>query len=192
MPFTCRRLQISGLVLFTPRRFDDERGWFMETFKESAFRDEGVDVRFVQDNCSLSAKRVVRGLHLQIDSRAQGKLIWAARGRVWDVAVDIRPDSPTLGRWEAVELDDESRELFYIPPGFAHGFLALSDDTLLQYKCTAEYDAASERGIRYDDRDLAIRWPEPNPVLSDRDRQLPTFAALMDEVTRAGSPDGSR
>lgn len=187
MPFTFERFDIDGLLLITPRRFPDDRGWFMETFKDSAFRDAGIAETFVQDNGSRSARGVVRGLHYQADPHAQGKLVWVPVGRVWDVAVDVRPGSPAFGRWRGVELDDVHHRLYYLPPGFAHGFVSLADDTIVLYKCTAEYDAASERGIRYDDPDLAISWPVEHPVLSDRDARLPSFAAATEEIRRGSS-----
>ena len=189
MPFTFERLDIDGLILITPRRFADDRGWFMELFRESAFRDAGIAETFVQDNCSRSSRGVVRGLHYQTDPHAQGKLVWTLAGRVWDVAVDIRPESPTFGEWRGVELDEVNQSLFYMPPGFAHGFIALADNTIVQYKCTAEYDAASERGIRYDDPELAISWPAGTHVLSDRDAHHPGFDEMVAQTRRR--PEGS-
>jgi len=181
VPFQFETFDIPGLVLARPRRFDDRRGWFLESYKRSEFAEAGIDLPFVQDNLSRSARGTIRALHLQLPPYEQGKLVWVVQGRAWDVAVDLRPDSPTYLQWHGVELSAESQDLFYLPPGFAHGFCALADDTLLQYKCTAEYDRASERGIRFDDPDLAIAWPDVEPILSDRDRELPSLREYLAE-----------
>jgi dTDP-4-dehydrorhamnose 3,5-epimerase len=176
MPFSFEHLDLAGLILVTPRIFRDERGAFLETFKASDFAAAGIGGAFVQDNFSVSRRGVVRGLHMQIEPSAQGKLVSVPRGRVYDVAVDVRPGSETFGKWHAVELSDEDRRALYIPPGFAHGFQALEDDTRLAYKCTAEYDKAAERGIRFDDPELAIEWPLSEAIVSEKDRELPSFA----------------
>lgn len=178
MPFSFEHLDIDGLVLVIPRIFTDERGAFLETFKDSDFRAAGITGAFVQDNFSVSRRGVVRGLHMQVAPSAQGKLVSVPRGRAWDVAVDVRPGSGTFGRWHAVELSDRDRRALYIPPGFLHGFQALEDDTRLAYKCTAEYDKAAERGIRFDDADLGIEWPLSEAIVSEKDRALPSFAEL--------------
>ena len=185
MPFQFERLRPSGLLLITPRRFDDERGWFMETYQRSAFAEAGIDLEFVQDNASLSSRGVLRGLHLQLPPHAQGKLVTVLRGRAWDVAVDIRPDSRTFGRSHGVELSAENRRLFYIPPGFAHGFVALADDTLFHYRCTAEYCREAERGIRWDDPALVIDWPLEAPIVCARDAGLPALSELLPELRAA-------
>jgi dTDP-4-dehydrorhamnose 3,5-epimerase len=181
MPFSFEQRAIHGLVIIRPDRFEDDRGWFMESYKHSAFSQAGIPDTFVQDNYSLSAAGVIRGLHFQVPPFAQGKLVWVVRGKVWDVAVDLRIDSPTYRQWHGVELSGENQLLFYIPPGFAHGFCALAEGTRLQYKCTAEYHAASERGVHFDDPDLKIDWPVEQPVLSDRDAMLPTLARYEQE-----------
>jgi dTDP-4-dehydrorhamnose 3,5-epimerase len=174
VPFYFEDLDIPGLILVEPRVFEDERGVFLETYKESDFSS----ARFVQDNVSVSSRGVVRGLHMQVAPSAQGKLVSVAAGSVFDVAVDVRPDSATYGQWEAVELTAGDHRALYIPPGFAHGFQALEDDTRLSYKCTAEYDRAAERGIRWDDGELAITWPLSEVLVSEKDRELPGFAAF--------------
>lgn len=179
MPFTFLSTDLPGVVLVEPRRFDDDRGWFAETYKHSAFVEAGIELPFVQDNHSCSAAGTVRGLHYQLDPHAQGKLVRVVRGRVWDVAVDIRRSSPTYGRWLGYELDEESGRMLYVPPGFAHGFIALLDETHLVYKCTAEYHSASERSIRYDDPDLNIDWPRVagrEHSLSGKDVDAPGLA----------------
>ena len=165
-------------MIVEPRRFGDDRGYFMETYRESEFSAAGISVRFVQDNHSLSKRGVLRGLHFQAEPKAQGKLISVLRGRVWDVAVDLRRDSTSLGRWQATELSQENGLMFFIPPGFAHGFLTLSDEAELSYKCTVEYDKASDGGVRWDDPDLAIEWPFRDVTVSEKDAHLPFLREL--------------
>lgn len=179
MPSTFKRLEIDDLILVEPRSFQDERGFFLESFKESEFAAAGITERFVQDNHSLSVKNVIRGLHYQKEPRAQGKLVRVIKGRVWDVAVDIRPGSASYGKWLGVELSEENHLMLYIPPGFAHGFASLSDEVHLLYKCTQEYDPALDAGIRWDDPDLAIQWPVGNPLLSPKDRILPLLKDVI-------------
>jgi len=179
VPSTFKRLEIDGLILVEPRSFHDERGFFLESFKESEFAAAGINERFVQDNHSLSVENVIRGLHYQREPRAQGKLVRVIKGRVWDVAVDIRPGSASYGKWLGVELSEENHLMLYIPPGFAHGFASLSDEVHLLYKCTREYDPALDAGIRWDDPDLAIQWPVGNPLLSPKDRILPLLKDVI-------------
>ena len=179
MPFEFLPTRLDGLIEIRPRRFGDDRGWFAETYKQSDFRGAGIEGPFVQDNHSLSALGTVRGLHYQLPPHAQGKLVRVVSGKAWDVAVDIRRGSPTFADWYGLELTGESGNMLWIPPGFAHGFLALSDETHLVYKCTAEYDKASERAIRWDDANLAIDWPrlprEGEYLLSEKDAQAPSW-----------------
>jgi dTDP-4-dehydrorhamnose 3,5-epimerase len=175
MPFTFKPLDIEDLVLIEPTVFGDERGFFMETFKLSEFRANGIRSDFVQDNLSRSQKGVLRGLHYQLNPKAQGKLIMAAKGTIFDVAVDIRKESPYYGKWAAAELSEENRLMLWIPPGFAHGFLTLSDNAEVIYKATEEYASELERGIIWNDPSIGIEWPLESPVLSERDRALPTF-----------------
>ena len=182
MPFTFTQLELAGLVLVEARAFGDERGVFMETYKASDFLAAGIGEQFVQDNLSVSARGVVRGLHLQIGSSAQGKLVRVAHGAVYDVAVDLRTGSTTYGRWVGIELTGENGRALYIPPGFAHGFQALVDDARLSYKCTAEYDRDAERGVRYDDRALAIEWPLDRAIVSEKDLALPDLATFEREA----------
>lgn len=177
MPFVFTETPIPGLLVVEPRSFPDGRGFFMETFKATEFERAGIPGPFVQDNHSKSARGVLRGLHFQRPPHAQGKLVRVTTGRVWDVAVDLRFGSPTFGKWQGLELSADNRRMFWLPAGFAHGFVALEDDTELQYKCTAEYHGPSDAGIRWDDPILAIRWPDLGvpPVLSDKDARLPAF-----------------
>ncbi len=169
--YPCQSIQ--GPVVVEPRLFSDKRGFFMETFKRSEFMQAGIEVDFVQDNQSLSVGPVIRGLHFQLPPRQQGKLLRAVEGRIWDLAVDLRPDSPTFLRWLAVELDDQSNRMFYIPPGFAHGFATLSPRAQLFYKCSAEYDPQLDSGIRWNDPTLAIPWPIDDAQISAKDNDLP-------------------
>jgi dTDP-4-dehydrorhamnose 3,5-epimerase len=175
MPFTFEDFPLSGLKLITPKIFTDARGFFCESYKQSEFRQNGIDVQFKQDDYSCSAMGVLRGLHYQISPYTQGKLIMIVKGRIWDVAVDIRKDSPTFGRWEGMELSEDNHRLLWIPPGFAHGFVSLSDSVHFLYKCTEEYCKQSERGIKWNDPDLSIEWPLQEISVSERDAALPSL-----------------
>lgn len=173
------RLAIPDVILLTPPRYGDSRGFFSETFRTDRLAEAGVALPFVQDNHSLSRDPgVVRGLHCQLDPHAQGKLVRCVRGAIWDVAVDARRGSPTYGRHVAAELSAENWAQLWVPPGFLHGFCTLQPDTEVIYKVTAFYDRASERGVVWDDPDLAIPWPvaPADAVLSDKDRVLPRWA----------------
>lgn len=163
-------------MLVVPRQFRDGRGFFCETYRKSEFAAAGIGDDFVQDNHSFSGRGVVRGLHYQLPPQAQGKLVRVVEGRIWDVAVDLRASSPTFGRWAGVELSGEDGRMLWIPAGFAHGFAVLGPSAHLVYKCTAEYDPSCETGIRWDDPDLGVSWPEGSSVVSDRDAGLPAFA----------------
>jgi dTDP-4-dehydrorhamnose 3,5-epimerase len=178
VPFKFTPLGINGLILVEPASFADERGFFMETYKESDFIKNGIAEKFVQDNYSLSVKGVIRGLHFQKDPKAQGKLVKVVTGSVLDVAVDIRKGSPTYKKWIAVELSDSNKKMLYIPEGFAHGFLARTEEVRLMYKCTAEYDPALDAGIRWNDPEIAISWPVDKPVVSQKDAVLPLLKDL--------------
>ena len=173
MPFTFKPLSIPDVILIEPKIFPDDRGFFIESFKASDFEKAGLPNYFTQDNFSFSKKNVIRGLHYQKNPHAQGKLVSVLNGCIWDVAVDIRKESPTFLRWIAVELKDKNHHMVYIPPGFAHGFLALSDDVQLLYKCTDEYAPTADAGIRWEDPDIGIPWPVENPIVSEKDRLLP-------------------
>lgn len=179
MPFERENLPIPGLVLFKPLVFKDSRGYFKELFKASEFSSLGLSKVFVQDNLSFSRKGVLRGLHYQREPFSQGKLVSCLKGKIFDVAVDIRPESPYFGKWIALELSDENHYLFYIPPGFAHGFQVLSEEALVWYKCTAEYAPEHEAGIIWNDPDLGINWPFKNPILSPKDASLPYLKEIF-------------
>jgi len=163
---------IDGLTLIESRIFEDARGHFLEVFKVPVFRDLGLPVDFVQDNVSVSHKGVIRGLHYQIAPAAQAKLVRCLQGSVFDVAVDLRKGSPTFGNWFGVTLKPTQQALF-IPAGFAHGFQALESKSMIYYKCDALYSPQFERGFRFDDPDLGIKWPLPPVGISDKDLQLP-------------------
>jgi dTDP-4-dehydrorhamnose 3,5-epimerase len=173
MPFKFTSLAIPDIILVEPKVFPDERGYFLESFKSSDFKKANLPTHFVQDNFSFSRKDVIRGLHYQKKPKAQGKLVSVLKGGVWDVAVDIRRESPTFLKWVAAELNDRNHVMLYIPPGFAHGFISLTEDVHLLYKCTNEYDLQSDAGIRWNDPDIAISWPIDNPIVSKKDQDLP-------------------
>ena len=175
MPFTFKSLEIPEVVLIEPEVFEDERGFFMETYKMPDFVAAGVKVNFVQDNHSRSAKGILRGLHYQNPPFAQGKLVRAVRGEIFDVAVDIRKGSPTWGRWVGVILSKENRNILYVPTGFAHGFCVLSEVAEVIYKTTNIYSAEAEAGIVWNDEDLNIEWPVKQPILSDKDEKWPSL-----------------
>jgi dTDP-4-dehydrorhamnose 3,5-epimerase len=174
-------LPLEGLKLIRPRVFADERGFFLESYEEHRYAEAGIDCRFVQDNHSRSSRGVVRGLHYQ-SHPGQAKLVRVATGRIFDVAVDIRPDSPTFGRWHGEWLDDSDHAQLLVPIGFAHGFGVTSEVADVLYKVSAPYDPATERGLRFDDPDIGIEWPVANPVLSERDREAESFADLCRRV----------
>jgi dTDP-4-dehydrorhamnose 3,5-epimerase len=164
--------KIPGLVVIEPTVRGDSRGYFVETYHRERYREAGIGEPFAQDNLSHSTGGTVRGLHLQ-HPHGQGKLVSAVRGRVWDVAVDVRVGSPTFGQWEAYELDEVSQRQVYVPPGCAHGFLVQSEVALFMYKCTDTYHPETEFGVAFDDPNIAIAWPGEISTVSDRDRQLP-------------------
>ncbi|SFC21672.1 dTDP-4-dehydrorhamnose 3,5-epimerase [Parapedobacter composti] len=170
---------IPGLVVIEPQIWKDERGFFIETYNEKPFSTHGIS-GFVQDNLSYSHRGVLRGMHAQAGDNAQGKLVRVLRGRVFDVAVDIRKSSSTYGKHFSIILDGENAKSLWIPPGFLHGFLALEDDTLFAYKVTGFYDKSGELGVRWDDPELAIEWPLRHDefIISAKDRQLPLLKEI--------------
>lgn len=173
MPFEFEQLEIPGLILVRPRVFGDDRGFFFELYKNTDFIRGGITGHLVQDNYSRSMQGVLRGLHYQKAPKAQGKLVMCMQGSIFDVAADIRKDSPSYGKWMGVELTAENRFMLYVPPGFAHGFQVLSTSADVMYKCTEEYSPAEDRGIIWNDPDINIAWPLSNPILSDKDRIHP-------------------
>lgn len=183
MAASFKKLSIAGAFLATPRRFGDERGWFFESWRDSDYTAAGVDEPFVQDNLSCSQKNVLRGLHYQADD-AQGQMLTIVSGRVLDVIVDLRRGSATFGKHEAFVLEEAAPAQLYMPAGVAHGFCVLSELAVLHYKCTRYYNAATERGVRWNDPDLAIAWPSASPVLSPRDAAYP----LLRDVPKSDFP----
>jgi len=173
-------LEIPELLLIEPRVFGDQRGYFSETWSEAKFTAAGIGAPFVQDNVSLSARGTLRGLHLQ-NPHGQGKLVMALTGAVFDVAVDVRVGSPTFGRWVGRELNEENHLQLYIPPGFAHGFVVLSETAHFAYKCTDGYHPEAECSVRYDDPDVGISWPPGSFTLSPKDEAAPFLREIPRE-----------
>lgn len=169
---------IEGLVELIPSVYSDDRGWFLEFYKESVVKGYGLPSRFPQENMSYSKKGVIRGLHFQHAPFAQGKLVAVIKGKVLDVVVDLRRDSATFGKVHTCILDDQQHNVLMVPEGFAHGFASL-EETIFQYKCTNVYSKQHESGIVWNDPDLNIQWPVTNPIVSDKDAQLPTFSELL-------------
>ena len=169
---------LPGVLIIEPRVFRDERGFFLETYHAQRYREAGLDAAFVQDNHSRSMRGTLRGLHWQAE-RPQGKLVRVLVGEIYDVAVDIRPDSPTFGKWVGFTLSADNFRQAWIPPGFAHGFCVTSDVAEVEYKCTDFYDPPSERGLIWNDPEVGIVWPIQDPILSERDKKHPPLSALV-------------
>lgn len=167
--------KIPDLLIVKPAVFEDNRGYFFESYNKEKFLSKGIDQNFVQDNESKSMKGVLRGLHFQAPPFAQGKLVRVMKGAVLDVAVDIRKNSPTYGKWASIELTESNKWMYWVPPGFAHGFVTLEDNTVFFYKCTNVYNKESEGSIRWNDPDLAIDWEVIYPTLSEKDENAPFF-----------------
>ncbi len=182
MPFEFERQSIPDVILVKPKVFGDNRGFFMETYKKSEFAQNGIGVEFNQDNHSKSSEHVLRGLHYQAKPYGQAKLVRCVRGRIYDVAVDIRPNSKTFGQYVKVELSENNKNMLYIPEGFAHGFVVLSDEAELCYKASGEYNKDADRGVLWSDKDINIDW-EINfePILSDKDKVQPTLKEINKE-----------
>lgn len=174
MPFVFSQLELPGLTLVEPKVFPDQRGFFLESYSLKSFREQGIP-SFVQDNHSRSQRGVVRGLHYQKEPYAQGKLVRVLQGEIYDVALDLRRNSPSFGKWLGVYLSSENFKMLYLPPGFAHGFCVTSESADVFYKVTADYAPSLEGGIRFDDPELAIPWPVKEPLLSPKDRDYPGF-----------------
>ena len=171
---------LPGVLIIEPKVFPDPRGFFMESYNREKYIAAGIPLDFVQDNLSFSARGVLRGLHYQ-KPHAQGKLVCVLQGEVWDVAVDIRYNSPHFGQWTAVSLSADNKRQFYIPPGFAHGFCVLSETALFTYKCTDSYHPECDAGVRWDDPAIGISWPTAQPLLSDKDRNQPLLRDIPQE-----------
>ncbi|MBL7920385.1 MAG: dTDP-4-dehydrorhamnose 3,5-epimerase [Bacteroidia bacterium] len=171
--------ELKGLFVLKPKVFEDERGYFFESYSQKLFKDAGLDLNFVQDNQSLSQKGVLRGLHFQNPPYAQGKLVRVITGAVLDVVVDIRKESNTYGKWYGLELTEKNKWMMYVPPGFAHGFLTLENNTVFSYKCTNFYNKASEDCLLWNDKDLNINWNFDKPLLSAKDLEGKPFKGFV-------------
>ena len=171
-----KNTRLKGVLIIEPLVYADERGFFKETFQVDRYREIGIDLDFVQDNLSRSHKDVIRGLHFQ-KKRPQGKLVNCLQGAVWDVVVDIDPNSPTFGEYVGIELNDSNHLQLWVPPGYAHGFCVLSEAAYFQYKCTDYYDPSDEGGIRWNDPELGISWPTSTPIISVSDMKLKSLRA---------------
>ena len=173
------QLALPEVLLIIPDIYSDQRGYFYETYSQTNFKKFGLSENFVQDNLSYSFKNVLRGLHFQKEPFSQGKLVRTVQGKVYDVAVDIRPTSPTFQKWVGYELSETNHAMLYIPPGFAHGFCVLSESALFEYKCTANYHAQEEGSILWNDPELNIQWPIKSPILSSKDAQAPLIKKII-------------
>lgn len=168
------KTDIEDVIIIEPKVFGDHRGWFTETYSKEKFKEFGIDIDFMQDNHSLSAQKgTLRGLHFQLNPKAQTKLVRCTKGKILDVAVDIRDGSPTYKKWVAVELTEENKKQLLIPKGFAHGFLTLTDDVEVQYKVDEYYSPENDRSIRYDDPEIGVDWGIEDPILSEKDLNAP-------------------
>ena len=169
--------KISGIKIITPKVYRDDRGYFFESFNSKDFKTLGLPTKFLQDNQAFSKKGTLRGLHYQL-KYPQGKLVRVIQGEVFDVAVDIRRDSPSFGKYIEVHLSDKNNKIMYLPEGFAHGYIVLSETAIFQYKCTEIYHAEDEYGLLWNDKDLNIKWPVKNPILSQKDKNLPILHSI--------------
>ena len=176
------KTDFEGLFIFELKAFFDERGYFMESYNENLYKTLGITDNFVQDNISVSKSGVIRGLHFQNSPHAQGKLVSVLRGKVYDVAVDIRKDSPTFGKYFFCELSEENKKQIFIPAGFAHGFMALADDTIFSYKCTDLWNKESEGGLLWNDEEISIAWPDGEKIVSEKDKIQDSFKVLKSKM----------
>jgi len=173
LQFTFKKLSIPDIIIIETKSFPDDRGFFLESFKESVFLENGINTRFVQDNFSHSIKGVLRGLHYQKNPKAQAKLVTVFQGEIFDVAVDIRKDSPTYGKWVSEILSEQNHKLLYIPEGFAHGYCVLSDKADIFYKVNQEYSPEHDGGFIWNDPEIDVKWPIDKPLISEKDLKLP-------------------
>jgi dTDP-4-dehydrorhamnose 3,5-epimerase len=173
--------RLDGLVVIEPPAFGDDRGFLVETYRKDVWREMGIDLEFIQHNHSRSSYGTLRGLHFQLQP-GQAKLVRCSAGRIFDVAVDLRRDSPTFGQWEGHELDDETHRQMFVPVGFGHGFCVLSEIADVDYQLSSYYDPATEAGIAWDDPDVGVEWPVREPLLSDRDKEAPTLAEVRGKL----------
>jgi dTDP-4-dehydrorhamnose 3,5-epimerase len=176
-----QELDIEGLMLVKPKVFQDERGFFLERYNQRVFQEHGIDIEFVQDNHSQSSKHILRGLHFQTSPFAQDKLVWVTRGEVFDVAVDLRRNSPSFGKWQGIVLSEENKHMLLIPKGFAHGFLTLSEKADFFYKTSNFYSKEHDCGLFWNDAEIGIEWPINSPILSEKDQRQPGLTELLDK-----------
>jgi dTDP-4-dehydrorhamnose 3,5-epimerase len=181
MPFAFMRMQIPDVILVRPSSFEDERGYFLETYKSSSFIENGINAKFLQDNLSFSKKGTLRGIHFQKSPYAQGKLVSVVSGSIFDVAVDLRNNSKTFGHYVSVNLTGNNHMALWIPQGFGHGFVAL-EDSFVMYKATNEYNRQYDSGILWNDSDIGIDWPAISQIVSEKDKKLMTFASYKEEM----------
>lgn len=182
MPFEFKKLEIEEVILVTPKVFKDDRGFFLESYQKTTFQNNGIDVEFNQDNHSKSTKGVLRGLHYQTNPKAQAKLVRCSKGKIFDVAVDIRKNSKTFGKWVGEVLSEENKNMLFIPEGFAHGFIVLSDEAELLYKASNEYSPSNDRGIKWDDPDINVEWGiDFEPIISEKDAKQPYLKDVQEE-----------
>jgi dTDP-4-dehydrorhamnose 3,5-epimerase len=176
MPFEFEKTNIEGVLVVKPRIFGDERGFFLETYKKDDFENNGIKGNFIQDNHSKSKKGVIRGIHLQKGEYSQAKIVRCIRGALWDVAVDLRKNSKTFGKWFAIELSEKNKYMLYVPKGCGHGFAALTENVEMEYKNDNLYSFENEMGVKWDDKNLNIKWPVENPLISEKDNLLPSLS----------------
>ncbi len=181
MGFIFHKTELDEVILVEPKIFSDSRGFFLETYKASEFAANGININFFQDNHSKSTKGVIRGLHFQHNPKSQAKLVRCIQGKIFDVAVDIRPQSENFGKWFGVELSEENKKMLYIPEGFAHGFSVLSDEAQVLYKASNEYAPEADDGIIWNDSELNIEWQVNTPIISDKDTKLQTFSEYKEK-----------
>ncbi len=182
MPFEFKKLEIEEVILVTPKVFKDDRGFFLESYQKTAFQNNGIDVEFNQDNHSKSTQGVLRGLHYQTNPKAQAKLVRCSKGKIFDVAVDIRKNSKTFRKWVGEILSEENKNMLFIPEGFAHGFVVLSDEAELLYKASNEYSPINDRGIKWDDPDINVEWGiDFDPIISEKDSKQPYLKDVKEE-----------
>lgn len=177
------KTKLDGCLIIRPKIFADERGFFLETYQEKRYQEAGINERFVQDNRSRSTQNVLRGLHFQ-KNKPQGKLVTVIEGEVFDVAIDLRPNSKTFGQYESVILTSDNKLQFYVPPGFAHGFCVISPTAEFQYKCTDYYDPEDESGLIWNDPDIGVEWPINDPILSSKDEKQPLLSQIKNKILK--------
>ena len=182
MPFSFIETELQGVILVEPKIFNDERGFFLESFKLSEFKMNNINVDFTQDNHSRSTKGILRGLHFQTAPKQQAKLVRCVQGKIFDVAVDIRPDSKNFKKWFGAELSEENKKMLYIPENFAHGFVVISEQAEVLYKASNEYSFEHDAGIKWDDPEIGIDWKIKNPIISEKDANMPFLSEIKDKL----------